>query len=150
VVQIGNYVSNTTVIPVANGSRNCTFSDPALASLNFDQTTLPVNTGSFKFAHFSDGNGTFDDEAKSRFQQVKGLSAGTQPFLASWLDDQPPGTCYVFNNFNENGTNPITAAVALDAGARFTVTGPNGNVTLGNNQKTSEFNAKGTFLVPGA
>ena len=46
-IQIGNQISNTTVMPVANGSRNCTPANAALASVDVEQavTAGPVTFG---------------------------------------------------------------------------------------------------------
>ena len=46
-IQIGNQISNNTVMPVANGSRNCTPTNGALASVNVEQavTAGPVTFG---------------------------------------------------------------------------------------------------------
>src|SRR6202000_394577 len=42
VVQIATAVGNSTVIPVANGSRNCTPADPTIAAANIQQwASLP-------------------------------------------------------------------------------------------------------------
>jgi hypothetical protein len=73
-----------------------------------------------------------------------------QPFFASWLDFQPPGTCIVYSNLNAAFNVPITGFTTLDAGSSFTVTGPQGNLHLGNPGKDVTLSASGKFLVPGA
>ncbi len=151
-VQINNQISNNTVMPVANGSRSCTPTDPVLASVNVEQavTAGPVTVGAIHLSHFSDGGGTFEDDARAQFFKALTYTPGSQPFFVSYVDDQPFGTCLVYNNLNENETNPFTSDAALDAGSGITVTGPNGSVSLPENQGLSPIGAAGKFLVPGS
>ncbi|HKE29083.1 MAG TPA: hypothetical protein VKB88_42325 [Bryobacteraceae bacterium] len=154
VAQIGNQVSNTTVMPVANGSRTCPLVNPASAMIGTQQieqliTAGPVTFTSANIDHFSDGNGTFEDDAKLQFVKSTGYVPGTQPFFASWIDDQPSGTCMVYGNLNTNNNAPFTGGSVLDAGSTYTVTGPKGSMTLPLNGKTAAFSATGAFLVPG-
>ncbi len=154
-VQIGNEISNNTVMPVANGSRACTLVRADLASLGAEQieqliTAGPVTSGSIELDHNSDGGGTYEDDARFQFIKLLTYLPGTQPFFVSWVDDQPPGTCIVYNNLNAGFNNPITGGTLLDAGSNFKVTGPNGSATIAvNSGITSEFNSTGSFLVPG-
>jgi uncharacterized protein (TIGR03437 family) len=155
VAQIGtnaNTISNTTALPVANGSRSCTPTNPALAGINVEQAVMagPVTYGDIKLAHYSDGGGTFEDDAKLQFLKLSAFNPGSQPFFLAWVDDPPLGTCTVFDNLNMNESSPITGLALLDAGSSATVTGPNGNVQLPVTGKGASFNAQGTFLVPGA
>jgi uncharacterized protein (TIGR03437 family) len=155
-VQIGNEISNNTVMPVANGSRSCTPTNPALASVNVEQA---VNAGPVTFSNIylvknqnSNGPG-YQDNAQFQFAKILTYNPGSQPFFASYVDDQPLGTCIVFNNLQNSSNNPPVAGFAnLDAGSSFTVTGPNGSVPVtGTPGKFSAtLNAAGAFLVPGA
>jgi uncharacterized protein (TIGR03437 family) len=153
-IQINNEISNNTLLPVANGSRNCTPTVAALASINVEQAVLagPVSYGSIKLNHLSDGGGTFEDDAKAAFVNILTYVPGTQPFFVSWIDDQPLGTCIVYNNLNEaGGSGPIASTAALDAGSTIAVKGPSGSVSVPVNQHgLSRISAKGAFLVPGA
>ena len=154
VAQIGNQVSNTTVMPVANGSRTCPLVNPASATIGTQQieqliTAGPVTFTSAHIDHFADGNGVFEDDAKFQFLKSTGYVPGTQPFFVSWIDDWPSGTCVVYNT-NASNNVPFTGGSPLDAGSTYTVTGPKGSMTLPvNGAETAAFNMTGTFLVPG-
>ncbi|HUK16092.1 MAG TPA: hypothetical protein VLW65_06735 [Bryobacteraceae bacterium] len=83
-IQIGNQISNTTVMPVANGSRTCTLVNAAGAAIGTQQieqlvTAGPVTFTSAHLDHFADGNGTFEDDAKFEFLKSTGyvLDAGS-------------------------------------------------------------------------
>ncbi|MGH9719686.1 MAG: hypothetical protein ACRD8O_05700 [Bryobacteraceae bacterium] len=160
VVQIGdaaNTISNSTVMPVANGSRSCTASNTALASVDVEQLVMagPVTFGDIQLRH--DLNGVlppvFQDNAEFTFLKILSYTPGTQPFLNSWFDDQPPGTCIVYNNLNRGGDIPIPESSfgALNAGSSFTVRGPNGSVPVAGTagQFSARLSVAGTFLVPG-
>ncbi len=155
-VQIGNEISNNVLIPVADGGRSCPLVSAAF-SLSSDQIESgvaagPITYGSIRLAHYSDGNGTYEDDAKFQFVKIRTYNPGTQPFFVSWVDSQPPGTCLVYNNLNEAfGPGSVGSIAALDAGSSFSVTGPKGSVSLPvNSGQLSEFNTSGTFLVPGS
>ncbi len=158
VVQIGtaaNTISNSTLMPVSKGSRDCTPTNPALASINAEQAVMagPVTFGSITLRH--DLNGilppVFQDGVQFQFAKILTYNPGTQPFFVSWVDDPPPGTCLVFNNLNGGGNPPISNPAALDAGSSFTVKGPNGSVPVTGTPGTfnATLSAAGTFLVPG-
>jgi len=156
VVQIGtstNTVSNTVIMPVAAGSRNCSSSNPAFSAVDIQQGVLagPVSFGTVDLNHFFNDNGTgFQDSAAFQFGKFLGYKPGSQPFFASYIDDPPLGTCIVSGNFN-NGYLPFTDVATLDGGASITIKGPNGTTTVqGGDEKQVTFSAAGTFLVPGA
>lgn len=155
VVQIGSEVSNSILLPVANGSRTCPLVRSDLAPVGTEQieklvTAGPVNAGTIRLARFSDGGGNFEDDARFQFLHLTSYVPGTQPFFVSWLDDQPPGTCLAYNNPNQNLGNPITGGSDLDGGPNFTVMGPAGNMIIPvGNQKLNAFDMTGAFLVPG-
>lgn len=139
VIQIAGIVSNTTVLPVAIGSRSCTPADPALASLNVQQLS---NLGSFTLGVLRLRSLTgYKDQAQFLFLRVSGIPTGWQPFLASFLDQPPVGTCNLvigplsatsdssprLPDSSRMGTfvrslNPAS----IDAGSTFTITGPGG------------------------
>jgi uncharacterized protein (TIGR03437 family) len=154
-VQIGNMVSNATVMPVASGSRTCSPVNPADATLGAAAIEQVIEAGPITFtsAHFdhsSDGGGAFEDDYKFQFLKSTGYVPGTQPFFVSWIDDPPPGACMVYPNLNASNNVPFTGGVPLDAGSSVTVSGPKGSATVSvNAPKTAPFNNAGTFLVPG-
>jgi uncharacterized protein (TIGR03437 family) len=154
VIQINNQISNTTVMPVANGSRNCTSSNPAFTSVNVEQAVMagPVTFGSLELDKFSNNNSPgYHDQAQFFFAKIPSYPPGSQPFFASYIDDQPVGTCSVYDNLNgDNGSNNYLFGnlATLDAGSSFTVKGPNGTMTVMGNTK-APLSAAGAFLVPG-
>ena len=154
-VQIDNQISNNTVMPVAIGSRNCTATNPALASVNVEQavTAGPVAFANISLSKDPNSGGTgYQDDAQFQFAKILTYNPGSQPFFASYVDDQPLGTCIVFNNLQNNSINPpITGFANLDAGSSFTVMGPNGSVPVTGTpgQFNATLSAAGTFLVPG-
>jgi len=84
-VQIGNNISNNTLMPVANGSRTCPVVNPQLAQLDAVQIEQAVSAGSvtygsIKLAHFSDGGGVYEDDARLQFLKFTGFVRGMQPF----------------------------------------------------------------------
>jgi uncharacterized protein (TIGR03437 family) len=160
VVQIGaaaNTVSNTTVLPVANGSRSCAPVNPALASVNVEQAVIagPITFASVRLRHRLTGAlpPVFGDDAKFQFLKIKSYGAGIQAFFDSWIDDQPVGTCSVY--VNTGGLNlPLTNNdfALLDAGSSFVIKGPNGSIPAAGSpgQFTQTLSSVGNFLVPGA
>jgi uncharacterized protein (TIGR03437 family) len=157
VIQIGtttNGISNTTAMPVATGSRNCTPVNPALASVNVEQAVMagPVTYGSITLHHDLNANGTaYQDSGEFEFYKILGYNPGTQPYFASWIDDQPVGTCVAYGSLNGGGNPPISNLAPLDAGAGFTVKGPSGSVPV--QSSPGHFDAtldpSGKFLAPG-
>ncbi len=150
VVQVGTFVSNSSVMPVARGSRSCTPTDPIVAEANLQQLSAlgSFTVGFLELSHLLNQSGTDPtDQAKFTFLNISGVPAGLQPFLASYLDPPPAGTCTVmgprppaavlFDNFN---------LAPLDAGSRFTITGPIDARTL---TATSGQLAGAGFLRPG-
>ncbi len=148
-VQVGSTVSNGLVIPVAVGSRNCTPASAAFATAAIQQEVSagPVNIGYIDMEKGYSGN-SLQDTVSFQFGKITALAAGTQPFFLSIVDDQPAGTCQVYNNLSPGNSNPITGFQSLDAGASFALKGPNSSVTLAAQGGTLSSN--GTFLAPGA
>ena len=157
VVQIGttaNTVSNTTAIPIANGSRSCTPTNPVFSSTNVEQGVMagPVNFAALDLDHYLNGNGSgYFDKVDFTFAKIASYVPNTQPFFLSFFDDQPLGTCIVYPNTNANNTSPIGQVTPLDAGANFTVKGPNGTAPVAGNpgEVKTQISASGTFLVAG-
>jgi uncharacterized protein (TIGR03437 family) len=146
-VQISNQVSNGVLIPVANGSRNCTATNPALAAENVAQTVLSGQLGGFADITVEPGGTGNPDAARLQFGEIAAYNPATQPFFVTLLDDLAPGTCGVYNNLLS-----ITSLAATggngDAGSSFMITGPNGTMTLPAGQ--SQIDSNGSFFVPGA
>jgi uncharacterized protein (TIGR03437 family) len=145
--QINNQVSNGVLMPVANGSRNCTATNPALAEENVAQTVLSGQLGGFADITLEPGGTGNPDAARLQFGEIASYNAGTQPFFVSLLDDLAPGTCGVYNNLLSITSLAATGGNA-DAGSSFMITGPNGTLTEPAGQ--SQLDSNGTFLVPGA
>jgi uncharacterized protein (TIGR03437 family) len=157
VVQSGTAVypiSNTTVMPVASGSRNCTFSHPALASVDVEQAVIagPITFGRLQLRKSAKKAGD-GDQLQLLFAKIPSYPPGTQPFFASYVDDQPLGTCIVYDTGNNGADSYFFGSLApLDAGSSFTVKGPNGSRTVTGNpgQTGATLSDAGTFLVPGS
>jgi len=159
VVQVGtgaNTVSNTTLIPVANGSRDCTPVNAAFSSIGAASIVQLASNNSIRFAQIDlekDPNGTgYQDNAQFDFAKVTGVAPGTAPFFPSYIDSQPLNTCVVYPSLNNVDTRtPITSLAGLDAGSTFILAGPNGSVTLpANNGNFSTISGAGNFLAAGS
>jgi len=153
VIQIGNEVSNTTLLPVANGSRSCTGLYLTPAEVQVVSTNSTFKFGDIELDHFSNDSGSgFNDEARFNFVKAQNIPPASQPFVATYLDNQPIGTCSVYIGDTAPGdafTNNLNLT-ALDAGSTFTVQGPNGTMTV--MAQTGDhpiLSATGAFLAPG-
>jgi hypothetical protein len=154
VIQVGtgaNTISNSTAMPVAAGSRNCTPNSAALAAGNLSQITAgtPIVVGDIDMEKgFNDKGGTVD-QASYRF--IKFASKpGLEPFFGSFLDYLPVGTCAAYGVLNPDNNPPTTAATLVDGGASLSIKGPNGAVNLpANSGELTTINAAGTFLGAG-
>jgi uncharacterized protein (TIGR03437 family) len=156
-VQIGTVVSNTGLMAVSNGSRNCTPVNAALASLgatSIEQlvTSGPVSIASLNLTKLPNGNSN-QDNAQFNFFKVTALLPGTPPFFLSDIDDPPVGSCVVYSNTNANNDVPFAGGVDVNAGSSFTIQGPNGTTTVGQSSllggHSTTISPAGTFLVPG-
>jgi len=156
VAQIGTEIDSFTLIPVANGSRSCTASNPAMASENLVQSiltaTLPFNIALSALSRDQNAAGTgYQDDVGYDFVKVLGINPGSAPFFVSYIDDLAPGTCLAYNNLNEKLNAPIANSAGANAGSTMTVTGPSGSlqeaITPGKGGDT--LSATATFLVPG-
>ena len=159
-LQVGSMISNYTVMPVANGSRTCTPSNPALTPSvvqNLIANTGPVGYGTIalkrQLAAASNGL-QYVDIGQGYFAQIA-LSAQIQPLLLSYVDSEPLGTCLVANSLNPGNPLPTQNTMGLDAG-RITVTGPAGSQIMtekrGFGQATqyvATFSSAGTYFSGG-
>lgn len=160
-VQIGDQISNYTVMPVApKGTRTCPASNSTFSSALVQQVTTSTGTITHGEADVSrspnqDAQGNVSATASTDYGKAQFISftvpAAVQPFIVSYIDDQPPGTCSVYNNLNGggNGGNYLANLNLLDGGPSIKVTGPNGSQNIpatGNNVAL----APGTYLSPGA
>ncbi|HWD00762.1 MAG TPA: hypothetical protein VG456_28595 [Candidatus Sulfopaludibacter sp.] len=151
-IQIGNFISNTVLIPVANGSRTCTPANPTLSTANVLQLSsgAPVTFADIELRRTDNFPG-FTDSMKAEFARVT-IDPALQPFIATYIDNTPPGACSVQTNLNGGNNPPFATAAGLDAGAQLTVTGPNGTKTVpgGTGSYQATLSATGNYLVPGS
>jgi len=156
-VQISNQISNYTVMPVAASGRTCTPINPIFTPSAVQALTTssgPLAFGQIKlqrqpnFNTNGPGLNGYIDNGQAKFDSFSVPSA-VQPFILSYLDDSPPGTCVVYNSPQGQTGDPTTEIRSLDAGAGIKVTGPNGsqNIAVNGNQATL---GPGTFLSPGS
>jgi len=151
-IQIGDQISNHTVMPVANGGRDCTPNNASIASVNTEQavTAGPVSIGDIDLQkNFNSGGTGYEDDADFQFLKIA-ASPGTEPFFDSFVDALPVGTCRVYNNLNGNNDNAIVGVATLDGGSSLTIQGPAGSLNVqGGTGAGATINAAGTFLGPG-
>jgi hypothetical protein len=151
-VQIGNGISNSVLLPVAPaGSRTCLPTNPAFSGAN---TSIFSGPGPFTFAGISLARkATFPgyrDRFEGQFLRFT-VPAAAQPFVLTYIDTVPLGTCQIFNNLNGKLDPPIVLVAGLDAGPQMTVQGPNGskNVTGGSGDYSAVVSDNGTYFAPG-
>ena len=159
-VQIGNEISNYTVLPVApKGTRICPASNSTFTSAmvqGLTTSTGKITHGEVDLWRQPDQNAqavpsttASTDYGKAEFLSFTVPSA-VQPFIVSMLDDLPPGTCAVYNSLNgSNGGNSLANLALIDAGPSIKVTGPNGSQTISTAVQKVTL-APGTFLSPGS
>jgi hypothetical protein len=158
-VQIGTVVSNTGLMAVANGSRNCTPANAAMAALGAAEieqlatSGAPINVANLNLTKLPNGSSGYLDNARFNFFKITALVPGTQPFFLSDIDDPPVGACVVYSNANNHNDFPLAGAADLNAGSSFTVQGPSGTTTVGQSSlfggSSTTISSAGTFLVPG-
>jgi hypothetical protein len=143
VVQIATTVTNSTVIPVANGNRTCTPADPIVAAANIPQwaSLASPTLGIAQIDQYPNQDRGGTERAKFTFVRAS-IPAALQPFLLSYLDQPPAGTCSVvpFHDPTAAGAEfPILTflsklgTVPLDAGSSFTITAPRATTTVTGN-----------------
>ena len=147
VLQINGGISNSVMMQVAVGSRNCTATNPAYASQNLEQAAAAGQVGGYADIKLAPGGTGNPDAVKFSFGKITSYNAGTQPFFVSYFDDLAPGTCGVYNNLLSTVSPPAGFGNA-DAGSSFTIIGPNG--TLTEPSGFSQLDSNGAFLAPGA
>lgn len=157
-VQIGTVVSNTGLMSVANGSRNCTPVNAALAAIGataieeLATSGAPLSIANPNLTKLPNGSSGYQDNARFNFFKVTAFLPGTPPFFLSDIDDPPVGTCVVYSNTNDNNDFPFASAADLNAGSSFTIQGPNGMTTVGQSLlggSSTTISSAGTFLAPG-
>jgi uncharacterized protein (TIGR03437 family) len=157
-VQIGNEISNSTVIAVANGSRTCTPANPAITPsvMQALSGSAPLTVGTVELERqvSSSSNTGYVDDGKAQFEKVT-VSAALQPFMVSYVDSEPVGTCVIYNNLSTSSTPPFASIAGIDAGPSLSVSGPNGteSLTVTPGLVPTEYdgtlNSVGKYLVPG-
>jgi uncharacterized protein (TIGR03437 family) len=125
-------ISNNVVIPVASGSRTCTpanstFSPAVVQQLSsgtpfaFGQISVARNiSSSTQF-----GNGLiYEDDGTGQFGAYT-VAPNFQPFVTSYFDTQPLGTCVIYSSVNGKAPPPPSdvSVAGLDAGV-ITVASP--------------------------
>jgi uncharacterized protein (TIGR03437 family) len=156
-IQIGSQVSNYAVIAIApKGSRTCTPSNPTFGSSVtslLTTTTAPVPFGQIQLSRQpninTQGQINGNIDSVNAFVANFTVPAALQPFIVSYLDDGPPGTCVVFNTPSiPDGGNYLTNFIVLDGGPSIKITGPNGSQTAALSGSDVSL-GPGTFLSPG-
>ncbi len=139
VLQIGDLVSNTTVMPITASGRSCTPLNPALTSSAVQ--ALTTATGPFIYGSAQMGRElvsasaglVFSDYAELAFGQVSetynNIIANTQPLVLSSFDVPPPGTCLTYNYGLTGNPALITYLGGANAG-QINLVGPSGPVSL--------------------
>ena len=156
--QIGNQISNSTVIAVGNGSRTCTPTNPAITPSVMQALSgsapLTVGTVSLERQVASSSNTGYIDNGTAQFEKVT-VSAALQPFMVSYVDTEPAGTCVIYNSLTTSSNPPFASMTAIDAGPSLSVSGPNGteSMTVTPGAVPTEYagtlNSVGKYLVPG-
>ncbi len=97
-------ISNNTVMAVASGSRTCTPNNPILSPNAVQQLTSGTAAafGLISLARnisplTNNGNGLiYEDDATAQFGAYT-VAPSDQPFVTSYFDTPPVGTCLVYN-----------------------------------------------------
>jgi uncharacterized protein (TIGR03437 family) len=157
VAQIGNEISNNAVIPVANGSRTCTPINSMLTPSVRQALSgsAPLTYAQINLERRVNDTGTgYVDTGDGQFAKVS-VSPALQPFMVSYMDIAPVGTCQSYNNLDSWNQPPFASAAGADAGASLNVTGPAGtqSLPLAPGSVPTDYNgtlsAAGTYLSPG-
>ncbi len=179
-VQIGNtsqigsntvMISNNTVMAVASGSRTCTPSNPILSPNAVQQLTsgTPAAFGLVGLARnisalTNNGSGLiYEDDGTAQFGAYT-VAASDQPFVTSYFDTLPVGTCLVYNTPYGKAAPAYLGVTGLDAGL-ITVNGPTGPLNMLEKQNSgqvtqyfvdlsplpgSPYLSRGTYTITGA
>lgn len=151
-VQIGNFVSNNVALPVAPaGSRTCTPFSPAFTTANVEQIS---SASTFTFGGIDlirqDNYPGFRDVVHGDFFRFS-VDPAVQPFLLSYVDNPPMGTCQVFNSPNGQPDPPLGVQALLNVGPQITVQGPNGskNASGSGGDYRTTLSSTGNYFAPG-
>ena len=146
-------ISNNVLMPVAKGSRNCTFVDSSLgtpAALDQFAASKGFKLGYTDLNHISNApDPGFRDTAHVGFAIVT-WNAGNPLFAATTLDTLPQGTCLARPSLGGGGSSFVPVST-LDAGSTFTIKGPGGTMTVTANpfDRITLSSTAGNSLVPG-
>jgi uncharacterized protein (TIGR03437 family) len=148
--QVGNQVSNGTVMAIGNGSRSCTSSNPAISAVDVEKAVTAGTASIADITLQNDDSG--NSSVRADFIKLLTYAPGSLPFFDTYVDDLAPGTCLVFSNLDPRRDPPVTSIGGLNAGSSLMLTGPNGvmAVPIGAGSTTTALGAFGTFLTPGA
>ena len=130
-VQIADEISNYSWIPVANGSRSCTPTNPIFTSSVVATVSNgePVTSTQIKLRRRPTNQGIVD-RADAQFQKST-VVPGMGPFVLTLLDSPSVGTCGVLSNPNLDITQgAIAFQSGIDAGTSLTLNGPNGSKVM--------------------
>jgi uncharacterized protein (TIGR03437 family) len=148
-VQIGDQISNSTVMPVASSSRAC-----STLAAQFPPAVIQTltNGGSATYSQIvlrrqpNSNAAGYNDNVDPTLATFN-FPAQFQTFAGTYLDSQPLGTCLVYNNLNPPGIPPVTVLGSPDFGSSLTVNGPNGTKTVSG--ASLVLSADATYLSPG-
>jgi hypothetical protein len=123
-------ISNSTVMPVASGSRTCTPTNSSFSPAVVQQLTsgAPFSFGQIGVSRNISsstqfGNGLiYEDDGTGQFGAYT-VPASFQPFVISYFDTPPLGTCVIYNSINGKSFPSEVSVAGLDAGA-LTVASP--------------------------
>ena len=152
-LQVNNFISNSVAVPIAPaGSRTCPSTNPAFttdAVTALATSASPVTFGQVELKR-SDNPGGFVDKAGAEFLRLS-APAALQPFIMSYIDVPPPGSCQIYNNPNGSPDPPLNILGSLDAGPQITVQGPNGSKSFpaSNGSYGGTLSNTGNYFAPG-
>ena len=148
-VQIGNQISNSVVLPVATAGRTCT---PVLTAFPAAVLSQLVNGGSASYGRVelrrqpNSNAAGYNDNVNPAFVRFS-FAAPFQPFVTSFVDNQPLGTCLVYNTLSPGSTPPVNVLSSVDIGTSLSVNGPNGIRTI--DAASQLLSGTGNYLAPG-
>jgi uncharacterized protein (TIGR03437 family) len=134
IVQIGNLVSNATMLPLATSGRVCTPANPAMSVSQVQGLSSATSPPTFAqiilqrqlVANNASGL-IYEDTAAAGFAQLT-VPAAVQPLVASYFDSIPLGTCTTYNTVTAI-TIPSASYSGVDAG-KITLTNSSGSMSI--------------------
>jgi uncharacterized protein (TIGR03437 family) len=154
IMKIGNFISNTTTIPIATTGRVCTPTNTAISTSDVQSV---LGQGTLRLGRVSLERGIAGpipgpDTGSAIFQQLSGLPS---LLLDSIVDIPSSGSCIVYYSASLVAGGGIVAKdpaldltyQGLDAGSSLSVTGPNGTKTF--ERSFPPLDQSGTYLDPG-